>query len=75
MAEGSNSTIMDLTHIFVWQKATIILYGISHIYLCGRRQQLYSNGSHTYICVAEGSNYTIRDLTQIFVWQKVEIIL
>ena len=69
MAEGSNYTIRDLTHIFVWQKAAIILYGISHIYLCGRRQKLYYKGSHTNICVAEGSNYTIRDLTQIFVWQ------
>ena len=49
--------------------------GISHKYLCGRRQQLYYKGSHTNICVAEGSNYTIRDLTQIFVWQKAAIIL
>ena len=65
----------DLTHIVVFQKAAIILSGISHKYLCGRRKQLYYKGSHTNMCVAEGSNYTIRDITQIFLWQKVAIII
>ena len=75
MVEGRNDTIRDLTQIVLWQKVAIIIEGISHKKMCGRRQQLYYKGSHTYICVAEGSNYTIRDLTQIFLWQKVAIII
>ena len=50
MAEGSSYTMRDLTHIVVFQKAAIILSGISHKYLCGKRHN-YTIRDLTHIVV------------------------